>query len=111
MNPKTESQMISARVCDLASELLATLVRVEPELENVCATDWSNTLREYWWDADTEDSVKSQSVAWLAVEAGLWRLADDLVALGNQHRGRVLKRLTNKERERVRHVLGYACED
>jgi hypothetical protein len=111
MNSETEAQMISARICDLAAELLATLLRVEPELENACVNDWANTLGEYWWHADTVDAVNSQSRAWLKVEAGLWRLADDLIALGNQHRGRVLKRLTDEERQRVLHVLGYACED
>jgi len=103
--------MISARICDLAAELLVTLLRVEPELENACVNDWANTLGEYWWHADTVDSVNGQSRAWLKVEAGLWRLADDLIALGNQHRGRVLKRLTDEERQRVLHVLGYACKD
>ena len=111
MNSETESQMISARICELAGELLVTLLRVEPELENACVKDRSSTLGEYWWDADTVDAVNSQSCAWHKVEAGLWRLANDLVALGNQHRGRVLKRLTAEERERVRPVLGYACED
>ena len=111
MNFETESQMISARICDVAAELLVTLLRVEAELENACVNDWKSLRDEFWWHADTADTVNSQSGAWFKVEAGIWRLANDLVALGHQHRGRVLKRLTAEERQRVLHVLGYACED
>jgi hypothetical protein len=110
MNPETEAQMNSARICDLAAELLVTLLRVEPELENACAEDWGHTLAKYRWHADTADTVNAQSTAWFNVEAGIWRLADDLIALGSQHRGRVLKRLTDEERQHICRVLGYVCE-
>jgi len=98
-------------VLAVAAELLATLSKLEPLLGAGCSADRKNTMHEEWFYDDTSATLKDQRMAWRRVEADIWRLANNLIALGNVHRGRVLADIPPAERRRICDVLGYVQED
>jgi hypothetical protein len=93
-----------------ASQLLATLASVEPKLEALCAVDRDNLKHEHWFYDDTPEALKSQRQAWRRVEAGIWRLSRDLIALGHAHRCRVLDGISPEDADFVRDILGLTKE-
>lgn len=109
-NPVPISDPLSWQVFLPASELLSILARVEPKLEALCAVDRNNTQHEHWFHDDTPATLKAQRKAWRRVEADIWRLSWNLIALGHAHRCRILDGIPPEDAEFIRHVLGFRTE-